>query len=230
MRHLKTANQSTAQTMRTPHITTSTAVLVTLLAVSCSKSPSEPTGPATNMQQVSSRPANGLTETAKQYPAWAANWSAFVTELSNQVAKAYVPGFAVTWVSNVNNTFDGKVVTWSGKFIKRSEKGDSRYVRVAMEPEKVDLGKGGTALGSGRGTIHLVLKPVASEWQTWEAVSAGDTVTFTTTLDKESGGVIMEPKCVLETASFNRAGTWELEAWVNTKGGACLKSQRAAKK
>ena len=45
--------------MRTPHIiTTSATVLVTLLAVSCSKSPSEPTGQATNVRQVSSLPAD----------------------------------------------------------------------------------------------------------------------------------------------------------------------------
>jgi hypothetical protein len=45
--------------MRTPHIITASAtVLITLLAVSCSKSPSEPTGQAANVRQVSSLPAD----------------------------------------------------------------------------------------------------------------------------------------------------------------------------
>ncbi len=45
--------------MKTPHIiTTSAAVLVTMIGVSCSKSPSEPTGQATNVRQVSSLPAD----------------------------------------------------------------------------------------------------------------------------------------------------------------------------
>ena len=45
--------------MRIQHIIiTNAAVLVAAFAVSCSKSPSEPTGQATNVRQVSSLPAN----------------------------------------------------------------------------------------------------------------------------------------------------------------------------
>jgi hypothetical protein len=45
-------------TMRTAHITTCALVLVTLLAVSCSKSPSEHPGQAENVRQSSSPPAD----------------------------------------------------------------------------------------------------------------------------------------------------------------------------
>jgi hypothetical protein len=166
----------------------------------------------------------GLTETGKQNAAWATNWSAFVAELSTHVAQHY------NFVSNVNNTFDGKVVTWTGKFIetKLLEKGNLRLrlVRIAMKPENLMLASGSTALTSGSTTLDsLALKPDASEWRTWEAVSVGDTVNFTTTLEKSG----IPNKCVLNTMEYNNAGTWELRAWVNTKGGTCLKSQRAAK-
>jgi hypothetical protein len=137
---------------------------------------------------------------------WARDWSAFVQELSVQVSKS------ANFVTNVNEAFSGKPVEWSGtvKEIKRPAKtGESGLIRLAMKPE--------TLVMTGRPTLDsLNLTPSDEEWKSWAAVSVGDTVTFTTTLDEGT----LVPKCVLAYLVGMGTNAGKFAAWVNTKGGA----------
>ncbi len=139
-------------------------------------------------------------------PAWASDWSAFVAELGTQIAKdSYYAG-------NVNATFHGKTVTWTGKVseIKRPVAEESGSISIEMKPETLTL-KTGVATFS-----EVTLEPLESEWKSWESVSVGDTVTFATALDKASG---FAPECVVTIFQGMGANAGKVFTALNHKGG-----------
>jgi hypothetical protein len=135
-----------------------------------------------------------------------------VKELSKEVVKDD------SYASNVDRAFDGKTVEWTGKVkqIRRPEKDEkSPGIEFSMKPETLVLNKSKTV------TLEkLNVQPADDEWETWKSVTVGDTVVFRTTLNSSSAAfpVLM----VMQGMGVN-AGT--TAAWINTKGGSCLKKQ-----
>ena len=152
----------------------------------------------------------GNAEETKITCTWTNNWSAFVKELSGQVAKDNY------FVGNVNSAFSGKRVEWNGTVteIKRPEKSDeSGLIRLSMKTETLVMKSGSPILD------RLVMTPDGDEWATWETVSVGSVVVFATTLDEGE----FVPKCVLSKMDGMGANAGTVRAWINTKGGSCRK-------
>jgi len=150
-------------------------------------------------------------------PAWTTDWSAFVKQLSVEVTKDNY------FVGNVNTAFSCKGVKWSGKVTeikKPTTPDESGLIRIAMKPEVLKMQSSNPTLDK------LTLTPEASEWDSWKAVSVGDTVEFSTTLDE---GVFV-PKCVLSYMQGMGPNAGKTMAWVNTKGAKCLGVQPKADK
>jgi hypothetical protein len=142
-------------------------------------------------------------------PTWTTDWSAFVKQLSNEVTKDNY------FVGNVNTAFSGKKVKWVGKVTeikKLTKPGESGSIRIAMKPEVVKM--------SGSPTLdNLTITPEDTEWDSWKEASIGDTVEFSTTLDEGS----FLPKCVLTYMVGMGQNVGKTVAWINTKGGKCLR-------
>lgn len=160
--------------------------------------------------------AMGVVVGGQTPEAWTTDWSAFVQQLSVAVSKD------ASFVSNVNEAFSGKMVTWEGTVaeIKRPAKpGESGLVRVSMKPERLTM--------TGTPTLDsLALTPEDADWETWKSVSVGDTVSFGTTLDEGS----FLPRCVLTYLVGVGPNAGKTAAWINTKGAKCLHVGGGARK
>lgn len=134
----------------------------------------------------------------KALAVWTSDWTAFVEELTKLVAKDNY------YVNNVNSVFLGKKVVWTGTVteIKRSS-----LIRLSMAP---------ATLGRDR-LDSLSLQP--QDWVSWNNVSVGDKVVFSTTLD----GGEFAPKCVLMKLIGQGVKSGNNLLWINTKGGDCLR-------
>jgi hypothetical protein len=143
---------------------------------------------------------------------WTDDWPSFVNRLATEVAKENY------FVGNVNDAFLDKVVRWEGTIseIKRPSGDDSGLVRLDMEPQELKMKSGTPTLDS------ILLTPKPSEWGTWEGVSVGDKVKFTTTLTTSSWAV---PKCVLSYMQGMGPNAGKTRAWINTGGGKNLGRQ-----
>ena len=139
---------------------------------------------------------------------WTNDWSIFVKELSAAATKDNY------FVGNVNSAFSGKRVQWTGKVteIEQPEKaGDSGCIRLAMKSERLVMKSGSPVLDS------LILAPEAGEWKSWQEVSVGTVVEFSTVLDEGS----LAPACVLVKMDGMGSNAGKVIAWINTKGGIC---------
>jgi hypothetical protein len=209
--------------MRTSTIFTTSSIAALLLLISaCSKSPSgavkndptlepSPRGTATNNETVT--PGTGPAGEQKASISWSNDWSIFVNELSEKVAKDN------NYVYNVDEAFNGKTVEWTGKVgeIKRPNAAeDLASITLSMKPERLTFMLGAVTLE------RLTLKPTTGEWETWKSISVNDTVIFRTTLDKGT----IPPECVLTKLDMAGANEGKVIAWINTKGGSCLKVQK----
>lgn len=149
-------------------------------------------------------------ENAVPASGWTNDWSAFVKELSSEVARDNY------FVGNVNRAFSGKKVEWTGTVteIKRPSKAtESALIRLSMKTENLLMKSGSPVLDS------LVVTPDADEWKTWDGVAAGSMVMFATTLDE---GELL-PRCVLCKMDGMGVNEGKVVAWINTRGGVCQK-------
>lgn len=151
----------------------------------------------------------GWAQDTRNAEAWTTDWSAFIKKLSAEATKHDY------FVSDVNEAFSGKKVTWTGSVTKIDQpksESDSGLVRLSMKSAKLELKSGPQTLDA------LTLRPKADEWKTWKQITAGDTVSFTTTLDE---GELWRSVLVKMDGTGSHAG--ETVVFVNTKGGTCLK-------
>ena len=136
----------------------------------------------------------------KVTPCWSNNWDIFVTELATVMDKNNY------FIDNVNEAFSGKQVVWEGRVVEIES---PPFVRIGMTPMNL----------RGATLERLLLRLTDSEWDTWKEVSVGDVITFTTTLDKG----ILRPECVLAWMQGMGPNAGKTTAWVNAKGGKCLR-------
>lgn len=174
------------------------------------------TATARQPQQPKDQTTQPANATAPGHPlSWTNDWSMFVTELTKQIAKNSFYAY------NVNSTFNGKEVVWTGIVAElNTQTSDSKepYVRLAMKPEQISSAPGTPSIES------LTVKPRADEWSTWKNVSIGDTVVFRTVLDDDASFPITTMRGVFVLLLGTAENNFEAIAWVNTKGGTCLRS------
>jgi hypothetical protein len=149
------------------------------------------------------------------------DWKTFVADLSRRLGDEV----SRSRYESINSAFHGMAMTFRGK-IKEivREPEDEEEARVVLEMPSVPLPVGD---GFAPELDSLWVSPEDSQWSTWERVAVGDTVLFTTTLDKGdypygsamSGGVLT----VVRMNLTNQKGENKtvVGALVSTKGGIC---------
>jgi len=150
--------------------------------------------------------------------AWSTDWSAFVTELGALFAKSK----GATFPADVNAAFNGRQVTWTGKVFEihvPAKESDSGMISMIMKYEELELPAGKTPF------LNLTVTPAKDEWKSWASVSAGQTVLFTTTLDKKD-----EPWIVSLTTFMNQPPGQQRWIGISTRGGTCVKVIEPAQK
>ena len=162
----------------------------------------------------------GFAEDSKTSPAWSNDWTAFIKTLSKEVGKNS------NFEYNVNDAFLGKTVVWTGTVTDiKHPTADNRthWVDLAMKPERLAWRGKEFTLDS----LHLI--PREDEDDTWKNVSAGDKVTFRTTLSTMAGA--MHPYfCVLTIMEGAGPSAGKTLVAINIKDGSCLKSEPSGKK
>jgi hypothetical protein len=121
---------------------------------------------------------------------WQSDWGMFIDELSPYLKRG-AP------IAEVKEKFEGKPVIWEGEVREISLKADAASIKLKMPAKTVTLHNGGKI-----SIDYLHLAPLKENAKKWEAVKAGDTIRFRSTLKGDS----LFPVVVVLTGVGENAG------------------------